>query len=61
MKTIIRGFYHKSTGLNKKGTAATKAHADLLEKCNMDVDRYIGGKDDPKPKAEKKPAKKKDE
>ena len=60
MKTIRKGFYHKNTGTVKAGTPATKAHEELLKKCNMDVSKYIEGKEDKKDPP-KKAAKKSDE
>ena len=63
MKILKKSFYSKSTGRVLKGTLATKAHEELLKRCGMDVDKYIGGEEEkteaPAPK--KKPAKKKDE
>jgi hypothetical protein len=58
MKTIKRGFYHRTTGTVLRGTPATKEHEDLLKKCNMDLSQYIEGSN---PKPSKKPAKKADE
>ena len=60
MKTILRGFYHKSVGTVKRGAEATKDHEEILKKCKMDVSRYIGGKADKVEKKEK-PTKKSDE
>ena len=60
MKTIKRGFYHKTTGRVKVGSEATKALEDLLKKCNMDASKYIEGKADKKDPP-KKAAKKSDE
>ncbi len=59
MRVIKRGFYHRSMGTVKVGTEATQAHEDLMKRCNMDVDRYIGG--EKKQPSKKKEAKKEDE
>ena len=45
-------------GTVKVGTEATQAHEDLMKRCNMDVDRYIGG-EKKQPSKKKEPAAKK--